>query len=87
MDENKDFMTIPQLAKIMGISRISVYKKVKNGEIKAAKIGRNYAISREFLKTHILGQPLSETQKKEIDRAVKKTVQEYAQTLKQLGKE
>jgi excisionase family DNA binding protein len=87
VNENRDFITIPQLAKIMGISRISVYKKVKSGEIKAAKIGRNYAISREFLKTHILGQPLSETEKKEIDSAIKKTVQEYAETLKRLGKE
>ncbi len=87
MNENKDFITIPQLAKIMGISRISVYKKVKNGEIKATKIGRNYAISKEFLKTHTLGQSLSESEKKEIDSAVKKTVREYAETLKKLSKE
>ncbi len=86
-NENKDFLTIPQLAKIMGISRITVYKKVKNGEIKAVRIGRNYAISKEFLKTHILGQLLSESEKKEIDGAVKKTVREYAETLKLLGKE
>lgn len=85
--ENRDFITIPQLAKIMGVSRITVYKKVKSGEIKSTRIGRNYAISKEFLKTHILGQLLSEAEKKEIDSAVKKTVQEYAETLKLLGKE
>lgn len=82
-----DFITIPQLAKILGLSRIAVFKKVKNGEIKAVKIGRNYAISRDFLNTHILGQALSEPEKKEIDSAIKRTIEEYSETIKLLGKE
>lgn len=43
MKEN-EYITIPQLAKILGLSRIAVYKKVKKGEIEAIRIGRNFAI-------------------------------------------
>ena len=82
----KKFITIPELAKVLGLSRIAVFKKVKNGEIKAMKIGRNYAIPIESLNS-ILGKRLSESEKNEIDSAVKKTVSEYGQTLKLLGKD
>ena len=40
MDMQKEkYLTIPQAAKLLGISRIAVYKKVKNGQIKAEKSG------------------------------------------------
>lgn len=84
--EKQKYITIPQLAKMLGVSRIAVFKKVKRGEIKAGKIGRNYAIPRKYLDA-ILGKALKKTDKEEIDRAVKKTVQEYGQTLKLLGKD
>ncbi len=82
----ESYITIPELAKILGVSRITVFKKVKNGEIKASKIGRNYAIPKRYLE-EILGKALTGSQKQEIERAVKKTVKEYGQTLKLLGKE
>jgi len=44
--KNNQYVTIPELARILGISRIAVYKKVKNGKIKAIRIGRSFAISR-----------------------------------------
>jgi len=83
---DKEYLTIPELAKILGISRIAIYKKVKKGEIKAIKIGRSYAIPRKYLED-ILGRSLGEKEKKEIDRAVHKTVKEYGEVLKLLGKE
>ncbi len=82
----KEFITIPQLAKILGISRIAAYKKVKNGQIKAVRIGRNFAIDRKYV-LNILGKILGEEDKKQIDDAVKKTVKEYGRTLKLLGSE
>ena len=85
MEKNK-YITIPQVAKILGISRIAVYKKVKKGQIKALKIGRSYAIPQKYI-TNILGKELNEKDKKEIDAAVKKTVKEYGELLKLLGKE
>ncbi len=81
-----EFMTIPQLAKILGISRIAVYKKVKNGEIKAIRIGRNYAINVKDI-VDIIGKELSKKDKEEIDKAVTKTVAEYGEVLKLLGRE
>ena len=40
----KDFYTTPELAKLLGISRISVFKRVKQGSIKGQKIGRDFII-------------------------------------------
>ena len=84
--KGNEYLTIPQLANILGISRISVYKRVKNGQIKAVRIGRNYAIAQKQI-AGILGKTLREKDKKEIDRAVKKTVKEYGRVLKLLGSE
>ncbi len=84
--ENKEFITIAELAKILGISRIAVYKKVKKGQIKAIKIGKAYAIQSERLPS-ILGEFLSPKQKQQIEQAVAKTVKEYGETLRLLGRE
>ena len=73
--QNEEYVTIPQLAKILGVSRITIYNKVKNGEIEAIRIGR------------ILGETLSIKTKKLIDEAVKRTVQEYKEVLIKLGNE
>ncbi len=81
-----EYLTIPQLAKILGVSRIAVYRKVKKGQIKAVKIGRTFAIPQKQIAA-ILGKRLRKEDKKEIDSAVKKTVKEYGQVLKLLGSE
>ena len=80
------YITIPQLAKLLGKSRIAVYKDVKSGKIAATKIGRNYVIAERDI-THILGKEISTQGKKRIDVAVRKTVKEYGELLKKLGKE
>jgi len=84
--ENKEFLTTTELAKILGISRIAVFKKIKKGQIKAIRIGKNFVIARDSL-PEVLGQVLSEKKKREIEAAVKRTVQEYGETLRLLGKE
>jgi excisionase family DNA binding protein len=81
-----EYLTIPQLAKILGVSRIAIYRKVKKGQIKAVKIGRTFAIHQKHI-TSILGKTLRQADKKEIDSAVKKTVKEYGRVLKLLGSE
>jgi excisionase family DNA binding protein len=85
MVKNK-YLTIPQLAELLGISRIAVYKKVKKGQIRATKIGRTYMISDEHI-TSVLNQKLSAVKKRRIEAAVKKTVREYGQLLKLLGRQ
>jgi len=44
MNVNKKFYTTTELAKIIGISRVAVFNKIKKGEIKAQKMGRNFVI-------------------------------------------
>ena len=82
--ENKKFLSTTELAKILGISRIAVFKKIKKGEIKAVKVGRNFIIDKKDLK-NILEKPLDKEAKLEIEKAVKRVIKEYRETLKLLG--
>ncbi|MHC4365356.1 MAG: helix-turn-helix domain-containing protein [Planctomycetota bacterium] len=82
----RGYITIPQLAKMLGVSRIAVYKKVKKGQIKAERIGRSFAIPQKYV-SRILGEALPKEDKSAIDRAVKKTVTEYGEALRLLGNE
>ncbi len=80
------YLTIPQLAKIMGISRVTVYRKVKAGQIPAVKVGHTYIISDAEI-TKVLSRKLSPEDKKRIEAAVNKVVKEYGEVLKLLGRE
>jgi excisionase family DNA binding protein len=81
-----EYISISQFAKILGVSRIAIYKKIKKGQIEATRIGRSYVISKKYL-TDITGKTLSDKNKKIIDEAVKKTFKEYGEVLKLLGRE
>jgi len=84
------YITVAQLAKILKITRQSVHKKIKKGQIQVIRIGKTYAIPEDFIKNNVFdikGHPLSEDEKKNIERAVKKTLEEYGEVLRLLGKE
>jgi excisionase family DNA binding protein len=85
MAEEK-YVTIPELAELLGVSRIAIYKRVKKGQIPAVKIGRTYVI-RDRTVQEILGKKTSTKGKKRIDAAVRRTVREYGEVLKKLGGE
>ena len=86
MNSNKEFFSAPEVAKILGISRIAVFKKIKKGEVVAEKVGRNFVVSRnEVFK--LLGTVLSDEEKERIERAVKKATTEYGKAFRLLGKE
>lgn len=42
----KDYYSVPELAAILGINRITVFKQIKKGAIKAKKVGRHFVIER-----------------------------------------
>jgi excisionase family DNA binding protein len=83
---DKRYVTIPELARLLGVSRIAIYNRVKKGQIPATKIGRTYVITDQTI-AYILGKEVTRSGKSRIDAAVRKTVQEYGEVLKQLGKE
>lgn len=70
-----------EAAKILGVSRVTIFNKIKSGEIKGIKIGRNYAISHSEI---ISQKRLSDIAKDEIDKGIKRVVKEYGETLKLL---
>ncbi len=86
MKDKKDFYSIAEFGKILGISRIAVYKKIKKGDIKAIQIGKSYAIPADMLES-IEGNELNESEKEQLGKAVKKVFENYGETIKKLGKE
>jgi len=86
MQKNK-YVTTTEAARILGISRVAVYKRIKKGSIKAIKIGKNFAIPREAIVFDAKGKPLTEEEKKIIEKSVSKTIKDYGDVLKRLGKE
>jgi excisionase family DNA binding protein len=82
--KNREYISVSELARFLGISRIAVYKRIKKGQINVIKIGKNFAVPSEYIKD-IVGQNLSEKDKKIIDKAVEKTFKEYGEVIKKLG--
>jgi excisionase family DNA binding protein len=82
----ENYMTIPELAELLGISRIAIYKRVKKGQIPATKVGRTYIITDQTI-AEILRREVTKGSMKKIDAAIKKTVREYGEVLKKLGRE
>lgn len=79
------FIPTTELAKILGVSRVTIFNRIKKGSIKARKIGRNFVIDRDEV-PELKSEKLKESDKKKIQNAVKKTVSKYGETLRLLGK-
>lgn len=82
----KKYFTIPEAAKLMGISRIALYKQVKAGKVQAERTGKIYMLASDDI-SEILGKKLSKKDVEKIDRAVDMIFKEYGEALKLLGKE
>jgi excisionase family DNA binding protein len=86
LQEKCSYYSVPQVGALLGISRIAVYRRIRTGEIKAIKIGRNYAIHCSYVRD-IVGEAVSPETKRIIRQAVKKTVKQYGPLLLRLGRE
>ena len=84
--ESKDFISTIEVAQILGISRIAVFKKIKSGEIKAQKVGRNFVVARQDI-LEIAGKIMGEKRKQEIESSVEKTLEDYGEAIKKNGKQ
>ena len=83
---DKKYITIPELAKLLGVSRAAVYKRVKKGEIPAIRPGKAYLISDPDVQ-RILGKRLTKKDKDQVEIAIQRIVHEYSDVLKWLSKE
>ena len=81
----KEYISTSQAAKLLGVSRISIFNRIKNGQIKAEKIGRNYIIDKNSLGGIFKNISLSE--EKEVKHAMDRVLTEFAPALRRLGKE
>jgi excisionase family DNA binding protein len=82
----KQYLSTSDVAKLLGISRIAVFQRIRRGQIKAEKVGHSYVINPEDVGVSV-GSEVSQKQKLVMNQAVKKTVTEYGATLRLLGKE
>jgi len=81
----RKLISTTEAARILGISRVAVFKRIKNGQIPAIKVGRNYVIDRRDLGD--IFQEITPASKNEINKAVDRTIKEYGEVLQRLGKE
>ncbi len=87
MNETKiknNLVSSSKVAALLGMSRVTIFRKIKSGEIKAIKIGRNYAIPLDQFSNWT---ELTDERKKKIEQIVKRAVDEYGETFRLLGRE
>jgi excisionase family DNA binding protein len=75
------------VAKLLKISRVAVFKKIKSGELMAEKIGRNYVVDSKDVEDLTNPMVTSSNNKMKIEKALDRTVNEYRETLELLGKQ
>jgi excisionase family DNA binding protein len=81
----KRFYSTGEAARILGISRVAVFKKIVAGVIPAQKVGGRYLIAATDLG---LGSArLKAKDKRRIKAAVKRVCDEYGDVIKMLGNE
>ena len=83
--KEKYFSTI-EAAKLAGISRIAMFKRIQKKQVKAEKIGRNYAILKKDIVRDPSGayEPLTKKDKKRVEKQVGEFVKKYRKTLQLL---
>lgn len=79
------YMTVPEVANRLGISRISVYKKIKSGQIAAERVGRSFLIPSQEAHALISGG-LTVWDKRRVRATVKRVVREYGPVLERLSR-
>ena len=81
--KQEKMFSVTDVAKMLGISRTHVLRKINKGEIQAHKVGKTYVIPASTLPG--IYRPLSETDKKQVETAVEKTMKEYGEVIRKLG--
>jgi excisionase family DNA binding protein len=80
---NPDFLTITELAKIMNLSRVQIFRKIKAGQIPAQRVGNIFLIPKDFADS--FSGEMTAKDEKTIESGVKKIFKEYGSVIKKLG--
>jgi excisionase family DNA binding protein len=83
--KDRKLISVAEAAKIMGLSRMHVVRKIQKGEIKAIRVGRAYAIDRNQIGG--IFRHISEKERKQVDKAVEKVLRKYGDVIRKLGAE
>jgi excisionase family DNA binding protein len=77
-------LSVVEVAKKLGVSRTYVIKMIQAKRIPAEKVGRSYVISERSLPG--IYRPITDAEKKQVEQAVDKTLEEFGDVIKRLGK-
>ncbi len=86
MKKEIKYLSTSEVADILGISRVAVFKKIKKGVIPAKKMGRNYVIARNDISPALEGTTTIK-EKEFITNITGSVIKEYEEALKRLAKE
>lgn len=82
----KEYYSTAEVAALLNVTRVTVFRQIKAGKLVAMKIGRNYVVPKSSL-VEVLGDALGEKTKRSVDRAIEKAIEDYGDTFKKLAKE
>lgn len=52
-------LTVAEVANVMRVSRMTVYRLIRRGQLKAIRVGRNYRVREEDLNTYLESQAVT----------------------------
>ena len=90
MEKLKDklFFTTTEVANLLGVSRVTIFQKIKNDSLKAEKFGRNYLIHRGEVEQFIVNKgKLTKNEKREVKESIDRAIKEYGEAIRMLGRE
>ena len=80
--KKQNYFTIPQAAKELGISRVTMFRRVKSKKVRCIRVGKLYLIP----KSEIL-KPVNSLERKRLDQVIAKVMKDYKETLDKLADE
>lgn len=59
--ESLDFLTVPEVAGVMRVSKMTVYRLIHNGQLDGRRIGRNFRVPSASVRTYLEGCRIAPT--------------------------
>ena len=85
--KDKAFFSTSEVAKLIGVSRVTIFNRIKRGEINADKVGKTYLIPRSEIIGYLDRGELTDKQKRELESQVNFVIKTYGKAIRMLGKE